>query len=62
MESIARRVLQGFPLGAVFLNTLVNDLEKIDNKGVIKFADDTELFMVIETNIPIRSCRSFSNS
>lgn len=56
MENIASRVLQGFPLGTVLLNVLVNDLEKTDNKGVMKFADDTELFMVIETNIPIRSC------
>lgn len=60
LENIARRVLQGFPLGPVLLNTLVNDLEKTDNEGVMKFADDTELFMVIETNIPIRSCRIIS--
>lgn len=60
MENIARRVLQGFPLGTVLLNALVNDLEKVDNERVMKFADDTELFMVIETNIPIRSCRIIS--
>lgn len=60
LENTARRVLQGFPLGPVLLNTLVNDLEKTDNEGVMKFADDTELFMVIETNIPIRSCRIIS--
>lgn len=60
MGNTARRVLQGFPLGTVFLNALVNDLEKTDNKRVMKFADDTELFMVIESNIPIRSCRIIS--
>jgi len=42
MESITRRVLQGSPLGAVFLNTLVNDLEMMDNKGLTKPADDKE--------------------
>lgn len=62
MESIARRVLQGFPLGAVFLNTLVSDLDKTDNKRVVTFADNIELFMIIETNIPLRSCRSVSDS
>lgn len=62
MESTARRVLQGFPLGAVYLNTLVNDLEKVNDKGVIKFTDNKELLMVIETNASIRSCRSISNS
>lgn len=60
MGNTARRVLQGFPLGTVFLNALVNYLEKTDNKRVMKFADDTELFMVIESNIPIRSCRIIS--
>lgn len=62
MESIARRVLQGFPLGAVFLNTLVSDLDKTDNKRVVTFADNIELFMIIETDIPLRSCRSISDS
>lgn len=60
MENVARRVLQGFALGTVLLNVLVNDLETADNKRVMKFADDTELFMVIETNIPIKSCRIIS--
>ena len=60
MGNVARRVLKGFPLGTVFLNSLVNDLETTDNKRVMKFADDTELFMEIETNIPIRSCRIIS--
>lgn len=62
MESIDGRVLQGFPLRSVFFDTLINDLEKTDNKEAVKLADDIELFMIIETNISIRSCRSVLNS
>lgn len=62
MESINRRVLKGFLLRSVFFNTLINDLEKTDNKEAVKLADDIELFMIIETNIPIRSCRKVLNS
>lgn len=37
---------------AVFFSTLINHLEKIDNKEAIKLTDDAELLMIIVTNIP----------
>lgn len=52
MERLDRRDLWQLSVRAVLFSTLINHLEKTDNKEAIKLADDAELLMIIATNIP----------
>lgn len=51
MERLDRRDLWQLSVRAVLFSTLINHLEKTDNKEAIKLADDAELLMIIATNI-----------